>query len=151
MLDHLSYRPLEPIRNFLCSLIFYQKVSSKCSLTPFCCVQRVDCVFSPIFSSSEHSEKDLEQAFSRSNGVFADASCPAVVEKAMLKKGKDMGFLGDLLWLKDYWWVILILLVGVILNAIKALYRLDYKSYLKNKPQLPPHRDNNAEWDDDKD
>ncbi|WP_342222018.1 YpfN family protein [Candidatus Fukatsuia endosymbiont of Tuberolachnus salignus] len=56
-----------------------------------------------------------------------------------------------MLWLKDYWWVILILLVGVILNAIKALYRLDYKSYLKNKPQLPPHRDNNAEWDDDKD
>lgn len=54
-------------------------------------------------------------------------------------------------WLADYWWILLILLVGIILNGIKALQRLDYKRYLSNKPDLPPHRDNNAKWDDDDD
>ncbi|OWO80140.1 hypothetical protein B5C26_18445 [Photorhabdus luminescens] len=54
-------------------------------------------------------------------------------------------------WLADYWWVILILLVGVILNAIKELRRLDVKKFLGNKPELPPHRDFNSKWDDEDD
>ncbi|MCW7548578.1 MULTISPECIES: YpfN family protein [Photorhabdus] len=54
-------------------------------------------------------------------------------------------------WLADYWWVILILLVGVILNAIKELRRLDVKKFLDNKPELPPHRDLNRKWDDEDD
>lgn len=54
-------------------------------------------------------------------------------------------------WLADYWWIILILLAGIIINGIKELRRLDHKSFLNNKPELPPHRDNNAEWDDDDD
>ncbi|AAM84997.1 putative membrane protein [Yersinia pestis biovar Microtus str. 91001] len=54
-------------------------------------------------------------------------------------------------WLADYWWIILILLVGMILNGIKELRRLDHKRFLDNKPELPPHRDNNAQWDDEDD
>ncbi|TDB56319.1 YpfN family protein [Photorhabdus luminescens] len=54
-------------------------------------------------------------------------------------------------WLADYWWVILILLVGIILNAIKELRRLDVKKFLDNKPELPPHRDLNSKWDDEDD
>lgn len=50
-------------------------------------------------------------------------------------------------WLADYWWVILVLFVGVILNAIKDLKRVDHKKYLQNRRELPPHRDNNAQWD----
>ncbi|EQC00374.1 hypothetical protein B738_11400 [Photorhabdus temperata subsp. temperata M1021] len=30
-------------------------------------------------------------------------------------------------WLADYWWIILVLLVGILLNAIKELRRLDVK------------------------
>ncbi|NHB86782.1 YpfN family protein [Photorhabdus tasmaniensis] len=51
-------------------------------------------------------------------------------------------------WLADYWWIILVLLVGVLLNAIKELRRLDAKKFLDNKPELPPHRDFNDKWDD---
>ncbi|MCA6219444.1 YpfN family protein [Photorhabdus antumapuensis] len=54
-------------------------------------------------------------------------------------------------WLADYWWIILVLLVGVLLNAIKELRRLDVKKFLDNKPELPPHRDLNSKWDDDED
>ncbi|MBS9437395.1 YpfN family protein [Photorhabdus noenieputensis] len=54
-------------------------------------------------------------------------------------------------WLADYWWVILILLVGIVLNAIKELRRLDVKKFLDNKPELPPHRDLNSKWDDEDD
>ncbi|AWK42450.1 hypothetical protein GPY51_00985 [Photorhabdus laumondii subsp. laumondii] len=54
-------------------------------------------------------------------------------------------------WLADYWWIILILLVGVVLNAIKELRRLDVKKFLDNKPELPPHRDLNSKWDDEDD
>ncbi|MBS9424110.1 YpfN family protein [Photorhabdus caribbeanensis] len=54
-------------------------------------------------------------------------------------------------WLADYWWVILILLVGILLNAIKELRRLDVKKFLDNKPELPPHRDLNSKWDDEDD
>ncbi|WP_036769728.1 YpfN family protein [Photorhabdus australis] len=54
-------------------------------------------------------------------------------------------------WLADYWWIILVLLVGVLLNAIKELRRLDVKKFLDNKPELPPHRDLNDKWDEDDD
>ncbi|HCT7996927.1 TPA: YpfN family protein [Morganella morganii] len=54
-------------------------------------------------------------------------------------------------WLADYWWVILVLFVGVILNAIKDLKRVDHKKYLQNRRELPPHRDNKAQWDDEDD
>lgn len=54
-------------------------------------------------------------------------------------------------WLADYWWIILVILVGIVLNGIKELRRLDHKKFLANKPELPPHRDNNAKWDDEED
>ncbi|NHB91334.1 YpfN family protein [Photorhabdus cinerea] len=54
-------------------------------------------------------------------------------------------------WLADYWWIILVLLVGVLLNAIKELRRLDVKKFLDNKPELPPHRNLNDKWDDEDD
>ncbi|WP_118987728.1 YpfN family protein [Photorhabdus sp. CRCIA-P01] len=54
-------------------------------------------------------------------------------------------------WLADYWWIILVILVGVLLNAIKELRRLDVKKFLDNKPELPPHRDLNSKWDDEDD
>ena len=52
-------------------------------------------------------------------------------------------------WLADYWWVILVILAGTVVNGIKELRRLDHKKFLAHKPELPPHRDNNAEWDED--
>jgi hypothetical protein len=42
-------------------------------------------------------------------------------------------------------------LVGVLLNVIKDLKRVDHKKFLANKPDLPPHRDFNDKWDDDDD
>ncbi|MCC8367478.1 YpfN family protein [Xenorhabdus sp. PB61.4] len=54
-------------------------------------------------------------------------------------------------WLTDYWWIVLLLLAGVIINAIKELSRLNPKKFLDNKPKLPPHRDLNASWDDEDD
>ena len=36
-------------------------------------------------------------------------------------------------WIADYWWVILILLVGIIINAIKDMNKIDPKQFLKNK------------------
>ena len=56
-----------------------------------------------------------------------------------------------MMWIKDHWWIILIILAGMLISGIKELLRLDHKSYLANKPELPPHRDNNAEWDDNDD
>lgn len=50
-------------------------------------------------------------------------------------------------WLKEYWWVILIILVGMFINAIKALNRLNYKSYLeKKKGSKPIPYDDDDEW-----
>lgn len=49
--------------------------------------------------------------------------------------------------LADYWWVILLVLAGMLISGIKALRRVDHKSFMANRPELPPHRDNNAEWD----
>lgn len=37
-------------------------------------------------------------------------------------------------WITDYWWVILILLVGIIINAIKDMNKIDPKR-LKNKQE----------------
>ncbi len=54
-------------------------------------------------------------------------------------------------WLADYWWVVLILLLGMFINGIKDLNRINHKSFLDNKPELPPHRDNNAKWDEEDD
>ena len=55
-------------------------------------------------------------------------------------------------WLAKYWWIlVLVFLVGVLLNVIKDLKRVDSKKYLANKPELPPHRDLNDKWDDDDD
>ncbi|MBD2809665.1 YpfN family protein [Xenorhabdus sp. Vera] len=55
-------------------------------------------------------------------------------------------------WLiKDYWWIVLLVLIGIVINAVKALSRVDQKHFLDNKPELPPHRDLNAQWDDEDD
>lgn len=54
-------------------------------------------------------------------------------------------------WLADHWWIVLLILAGMVINGVKALYRLDHKRFLANKPELPPHRDNNAKWDKDDD
>jgi len=54
-------------------------------------------------------------------------------------------------WIKDYWWIILIVLAGIIISGVKELNRVDVKKYLNDKPEVPPHRDNNAEWDNDDD
>lgn len=41
-------------------------------------------------------------------------------------------------WLAKYWWIlVLVFLVGVLLNVIKDLKRVDPKKYLANKPELP--------------
>lgn len=41
-------------------------------------------------------------------------------------------------WLSKYWWVlVLVFLVGVLLNVIKDLKRVDHKKFLANKPDLP--------------
>ncbi|AMO47815.1 Hypothetical protein AKI40_1400 [Enterobacter sp. FY-07] len=55
-------------------------------------------------------------------------------------------------WLAKYWWIlVLVFLLGVILNVIKDLNRVDHKKFLANKPELPPHRDFNDKWDDEDD
>ena len=41
-------------------------------------------------------------------------------------------------WLRDYWWVILIILVGIFINTIKALNKLSYKHYLEKKKGIKP-------------
>ncbi|MEN3752191.1 YpfN family protein [Mangrovibacter sp. SLW1] len=53
-------------------------------------------------------------------------------------------------WLSKYWWIlVLVFLLGVFINVIKDLMRVDHKKFLANKPDLPPHRDCNDKWDDD--
>ncbi|XBS68727.1 hypothetical protein ABK905_19275 [Acerihabitans sp. KWT182] len=54
-------------------------------------------------------------------------------------------------WLEKYWWIILIVIIGILISGIKELRRVDVNRYLKDRPQLPPHRDNNAKWDEDDD
>lgn len=40
-------------------------------------------------------------------------------------------------WLKDYWWMILIILIGMFINTIKSLNKISYKSYLDKKKGHP--------------
>ncbi len=41
-------------------------------------------------------------------------------------------------WLAKYWWILVIVfLVGVLLNVIKDLKRVDHKKFLANKPEPP--------------
>ncbi|TKI06665.1 YpfN family protein [Martelella alba] len=54
-------------------------------------------------------------------------------------------------WLAHYWWLILLVLAGMIISGIKELRRVDVKRYLNDRPELPPHRDNNAKWDEEDD
>ncbi|MEB6435966.1 YpfN family protein [Raoultella ornithinolytica] len=55
-------------------------------------------------------------------------------------------------WLINHWWIlVLVFLVGVMINVIKDLNRVDHKKFLANKPELPPHSDCNDKWDDDDD
>jgi len=54
-------------------------------------------------------------------------------------------------WIKDYWWIVLVILAGILISGIKELNRVDVKKYLADKPEIPPHRDNNPEWDDEDD
>lgn len=42
-------------------------------------------------------------------------------------------------WLISHWWIlVLVFLVGVMINVIKDLNRVDHKKFLANKPDLPP-------------
>lgn len=55
-------------------------------------------------------------------------------------------------WLSHYWWVIvLVLLLGIFMNVIKDLSRIEPKKYMADKPDLPPYRDFNDKWDDEDD
>ncbi|HGJ5872446.1 MULTISPECIES: YpfN family protein [Arsenophonus] len=54
-------------------------------------------------------------------------------------------------WLADYWWIIILLLIGIIWSAVKQMQKIDPKRFLDNKPKLPPHRDFNDKWDDEDD
>ncbi|HGJ5877140.1 MAG TPA: hypothetical protein ACHBX0_13230 [Arsenophonus sp.] len=54
-------------------------------------------------------------------------------------------------WLADYWWIIILVLIGIIWRAIKQMQEIDLKSFLDNKPKLPPHHDFNDKWDDEDD
>ncbi|TCV91960.1 YpfN family protein [Biostraticola tofi] len=54
-------------------------------------------------------------------------------------------------WLADYWWIILLVLAGMIISGIKELRRVDHKRFMDDRPELPPHRDNNAKWDEQDD
>lgn len=54
-------------------------------------------------------------------------------------------------WLANHWWIMLLIPVGMIVSAVKGLRRVNLKSYLTYKLELPPHRDNNAQWDDEDD
>ena len=55
-------------------------------------------------------------------------------------------------WLEKYWWIIvLVLLLGIFINVIKDLKRVDPQKYMANRPKLPPHRDFNDKWDDEDD
>ncbi|HGJ5898372.1 hypothetical protein QE177_07795 [Arsenophonus sp. aPb] len=54
-------------------------------------------------------------------------------------------------WLADYWWIIILLLIGIIWSAVKQMQKIDPKRFLDNKSKLPPHRDFNDKWDDEDD
>ncbi|WP_392553198.1 hypothetical protein RHO14_04865 [Orbus wheelerorum] len=49
-------------------------------------------------------------------------------------------------WLKAYWWLILIVLLGIFINTIKDLNKTSFKSYLNKKNGIKP-----IPYDDDED
>ncbi|OCG22989.1 MULTISPECIES: YpfN family protein [unclassified Gilliamella] len=52
-------------------------------------------------------------------------------------------------WLKDYWWIIVVILIGIFINTIKALNRLSYKTYLEKKKGIKPipyQDDDDDDW-----
>ncbi|MCO6539701.1 MAG: YpfN family protein [Gilliamella sp.] len=51
-------------------------------------------------------------------------------------------------WLKDYWWIIVVILIGIFINTIKALNRLSYKAYLEKKKGIKPipYQDDDDDW-----
>ena len=51
-------------------------------------------------------------------------------------------------WLKDYWWLIIIVLIGIFINTIKALNKLSYKDYLEKKKGIKPIPYSDNEYDD---
>jgi hypothetical protein len=51
-------------------------------------------------------------------------------------------------WLKDYWWLILLFLLGVFLNVIRDLNSISYKHYLDKKKG--PQQDKVDEKEDNK-
>ncbi len=54
--------------------------------------------------------------------------------------------------LSGYWWIIVILIMPAVLFSVyKQMKNINIKNYIDNKPTLPPHRDNNAKWDNDED
>lgn len=57
-----------------------------------------------------------------------------------------------MVWLKDYWWVILIILIGIFINVIKDLSRLSYKDYLNKKNGIKPipYDDDDDDWNNHK-
>lgn len=48
-------------------------------------------------------------------------------------------------WLKDYWWVILIFLIGIFINTIKDLNKTSFKEYLKNKHTKSEHHNKSSD------
>lgn len=55
-------------------------------------------------------------------------------------------------WLKDYWWLILIVLVGIFINTIKDLNKTSFKKYIdkKNGVKPIPYDDDDDDWPDHK-
>lgn len=51
-------------------------------------------------------------------------------------------------WLEDYWWIILILLLGIFINTIKDLNKTSFKQYLdkKNGVKPIPYDDDEDDW-----
>ena len=42
-------------------------------------------------------------------------------------------------------------MLSIFINGIKALNKINYKGSLNDPSKLPPHRDNNAQWDKEDD
>lgn len=51
-------------------------------------------------------------------------------------------------WLKDYWWLILIVLLGIFINTIKDLNKTSFKHYLDKKKGIKPipYDDDDDDW-----
>ncbi|MDF7667618.1 hypothetical protein PT273_07140 [Orbaceae bacterium ESL0727] len=51
-------------------------------------------------------------------------------------------------WIKDYWWIILIILLGIFINTVKALNKLNFNAYMKKKKGIKPipYHDDDDNW-----